>query len=178
MKNKFLFIISIFIILSSACSKDENNTNDNNNNGNTNRDTSYISFKVDGREVKLDLAGTSWSDSTSGTVVITGTQKNGQEFFQIVMEGVECNVGQSYSLVDMKTVRVAFYAPDKRMLFTNFIGFISDKLTSGSMKVTKKKIVPVKGYFAISATFSGVGLDENNKTHQITEGIIYDSRSE
>jgi hypothetical protein len=178
MKNKFLFIISIFIILSSACSKDDNNANDNNNNRNINRDTSYISFKLDGREVKLDIASIGWIDSSGGTAVVLGTQKNGFEQFQIVFEGVDFNVGQSYSLVDDKIVRLAYYIPDKRMPFTNLIGFIADKQSSGSLKVTKKKLVPILGSYAFSATFSGIALDENEKTHQITDGFIYDSRSE
>ena len=176
MKNIVFFILAIFIILSSACSKDDNNINNNNNNGNTKRDTGYISFRLDG--VNLDLAATAWSDSTYGTASIAGTQINGPELFQIVIEGVECNVGQSYNLGDEKTVKIAYYLPDKSMPFTNIIAFRPDKLSTSSMKVTKRKIVPVKGYFAISATFSGVGLDENEKTHQITDGFIYDSRSE
>ena len=178
MKNIVFFILAIFIILSSACSKDDNNINNNNNNGNTKKDTGYITFKLDGREVNLDLAATAWSDSTYGTASIAGTQINGPELFQIVIEGVECNVGQSYNLGDEKTVKIAYYLPDKSMPFTNIIGFKPDKMASSSMKVTKRKIVPVKGYYAISATFSGIGLDQNNNTHQITDGIIYDSRSE
>ncbi|MBK9378318.1 MAG: hypothetical protein IPM86_08790 [Saprospiraceae bacterium] len=180
MKNIFFFILGIVIILSSACSKDDNNinNNNNNNNGNTKKDTGYITFKLDGREVKLDLAATAWSDSTYGTASIAGTQINGPELFQIVIEGVGCNVGQSYNLGDEKTVKIAYYLPDKSMPFTNIIVFRPDKLSTSSMKVTKRKIVPIKGYYAISATFSGVGLDQNNNTHQITDGIIYDSRSE
>ncbi|MBK7466227.1 MAG: hypothetical protein IPJ43_05065 [Saprospiraceae bacterium] len=90
MKNIVFFILAIFIILSSACSKDvDNNINNNNNNGNTKKDTGYITFKLDGREVNLDLAATAWSDSTYGTASIAGTQINGPELFQIVIEGVE-----------------------------------------------------------------------------------------
>lgn len=180
MKNLFFFILSIFIILSSACSKDDNNinNNNNNNNGNTKKDTGYITFKLDGKEIKLDIAAAAWSDSTDRIASIIGTQKNGFEIFQIVLEGIDLNVGSIHSLVDENTVNLAYYTPDRRMPFSNIIGFVNDNRCSGSLKVTKKKFVPILEAFAFSATFSGVALDENEKIHQISDGIIYDSRSE
>lgn len=178
MKNVFFFILAILIILSSACSKDDNIINNNNNNGNTKRDTGYISFRLDGREVKLDFAAAAWSDSGDRIASVIGTQKSGNETFQIVLEGIDLNVGSIHSLVDENTVNLAYYTPDRRMPLSNIIGFINDNRCSGSLKVSKKKFVPILEAFAFSATFSGVALDENEKIHQISDGIIYDSRSE
>ncbi|MGB3196841.1 MAG: hypothetical protein WBB17_03865, partial [Saprospiraceae bacterium] len=150
----------------------------NNNNGNTKRDTGYISFRLDGREVKLDFAAAAWSDSGDRIASVIGTQKNGFETFQIVLEGIDLNVCSIHSLVDEKKVNLSYYTPDRRMPFSNIIGFVNDNRCSGSLKVTKKKLVPILGSYAFSATFSGIALDENEKTHQITDGFIYDSRSE
>ena len=133
---------------------------------------------MDGKEIKLDIAAAAWSDSTDRIASIIGTQKNGFEIFQIVLEGIDLKVGSIHSLVDEKTVNLAYYTPDRRMPLSNIIGFVNDSRCSGSLKVSKKKLVPILGSYAFSATFSGVALDENEKTHQITDGIIYDSRSE
>ena len=175
MKKQFFYFFSALLILIFSCSKDDNTNNNNNNNNNT-PGKGYVKFKLDGKEVLFDIVGTVWADSSGGIGGVTATQSNGVSTFQLILEGVDFAVGKSYSLVDENTLGIFMYTKDKAKPFTDFIFMEPDGPCSGSIKITKKKLNTY--YYAFSGTFSGVALDDADNTHQITDGEIYDPKSE
>lgn len=171
MKKQLFYFFYTLLIFISSCTKDENPISNNNNTG-----KSYVKFKLDGKEVLFDIVSTAWVDSSGGIGVVLATQSNGVSAFQLALEGVDFSVGKTYSLVDENTLGFFMYLKDKAKPLADIIYIDPDGPCSGSIKITRKKLNTYN--YAFSGTFSGIAIDDADNNHQITDGEIYDSKSE
>jgi hypothetical protein len=173
MSNHFSYkFFMITLVLYLSCSKEtviENNSSSK---------SSYIKFKLDGKEVILDSVNIIYNDSADGSSEISGLQKNGPALLVILLDHFKFTEGSTHSLIDPNKLVFFTYRKDTLNFSTDIYSITSDAQCKGSITINKRKLLldGLPNRYAINGIFSAVAVNGNNKAISFSDGEIYDKR--
>ncbi len=173
MSNRFSYkFFMIILILYFSCSK-ETAIEDN-----SSSKSSYIKFKLDGKEVILDSVNIIYNDSADGSAEISGLQKNGPALLIILLDHYKFTDGSTHSLIDPNKLVFFTYRKDTLNFSTDIYSITSDAQCKGSITINKRKLLldELPNRYAINGIFSAVAVNGNNKAINFSDGEFYDKR--